>query len=293
MKNIHTILSLITKNVLKRGTVETLCIETKITKMRKLVVLIAICTAIGSVANAQINHIFDFDDGKKLVIGNFECEEIAIDDPCETVTLSYKAVGFSAHKFDRTIKVPAIGPRNLGENLQFYVKKLNPACGTPQRIGNMVFTVDNDTRFFISGTNGYVGVNTSQPQAQFHVQGNSYLNGNVGIGISNPTVKLDVAGIVRAHEVKVCLNQGCDYVFANDYKLMSLSDLGKFIETNKHLPDVAPAAEMEAEGINLSEMSALLLRKIEELTLYILEQDEQMKELQKRLSELEAKKGGE
>ena len=124
------------------------------------------------------------------------------------------------------------------------------------------------------------------------VTGTTYLNGDVGIGI-NPTVKLDVNGIVRAHEVKVCLNQGCDFVFEEDYKLMNLSDLADFIRTNKHLPDVAPAAKMEAEGINLSEMNALLLRKIEELTLYVLEQDKQMKELNKRLSEVENKKGEE
>jgi len=140
---------------------------------------------------------------------------------------------------------------------------------------------------FKVNSNGNVGVNTTNPQAQFHVDGSSFLNGNVGIGVnSNTTAKLDVAGIIRAYEVKICLNQGCDYVFAEDYKLMSLSDLDKFIKTNKRLPEVAPAAEMEADGINVSETSALLLKKIEELTLYIIE-------LEKRLSELEAKKGDE
>jgi len=67
---------------------------------------------------------------------------------------------------------------------------------------------------------------------------------------------------------------------------MNLNDLHSFIKTNKHLPDVAPAAEMEAEGINLSEMNALLLRKVEELTLYILQ-------MEQRVSELESQKGGE
>jgi hypothetical protein len=74
---------------------------------------------------------------------------------------------------------------------------------------------------------------------------------------------------------------------------MSLKDLNHFVKANKHLPDVAPAAEMEAEGINLSEMNALLLRKIEELTLYVIGQQEQIQELQKSLSEMENKKGGE
>ncbi|MDR2962156.1 MAG: hypothetical protein LBU90_00720 [Bacteroidales bacterium] len=110
------------------------------------------------------------------------------------------------------------------------------------------------------------------------------MNGNVGIGYSNPTVPLDVNGIIRAHEVKICLSQGCDYVFENNYNLMPLSVLSTFVKTNKHLPEIAPAAEMESEGINVSEMNALLLKKIEELTLYIIHQQE---ELQKQNAEIE------
>ncbi len=110
-------------------------------------------------------------------------------------------------------------------------------------------------------------------------------NGNVGIGL-NPGTKLDVAGVVRAHEVKVCLNQGCDFVFEEDYDLMSISETAEFIKTNKHLPHVAPAREMESDGINVSEMSALLLRKIEELTLYVIELEKKNSLLESRLDAL-------
>ena len=106
------------------------------------------------------------------------------------------------------------------------------------------------------------------------------MEGNVGVGYTNPTAKLDVNGIVRATDVKVCLNQGCDYVFEKDYKLMPLKELSTFVKTKKHLPEVAPAAIMESEGINLSEMNALLLKKIEELTLYIIEQNERIENLE-------------
>jgi len=115
------------------------------------------------------------------------------------------------------------------------------------------------------------------------INGNTYVTGNLGIGINPTTNKLEVKGTIRAEEVKVCLSQGCDFVFEEDYELMSLNDLNHFIKTNKHLPNVAPAAKMEAEGINLSEMNATLLQKVEELTLYVLD-------LQKQIDELKSKK---
>jgi len=117
--------------------------------------------------------------------------------------------------------------------------------------------------------------------------GDVNITGNLGIGISSHNkYKLDVKGTIRTEEVIVCLNQGCDFVFEEDYELMGLKELEKFIKTNKHLPEVAPAAIMEAEGINVSEMSAKLLQKIEELTLYILQQEKKMLDLQNQINEL-------
>jgi hypothetical protein len=62
-----------------------------------------------------------------------------------------------------------------------------------------------------------------------------------------------------------------DYVFEPDYKLMPLNELKEFIERNKHLPGMPSANEVASKGIDVAEMNALLLKKIEELTLYVLE----------------------
>lgn len=103
----------------------------------------------------------------------------------------------------------------------------------------------------------------------------------------NNTGLLDVFGSIRAEEVKVCLNKGCDFVFEKDYPLLPLNELDEYIKTNKHLPEIAPAAKMESEGINLSEMNAKLLQKIEELTLYVIEQNKKLEAQNEKIKSIE------
>ncbi len=106
-------------------------------------------------------------------------------------------------------------------------------------------------------------------------------DGNVGIGTPNPTSKLTVAGNINSREVKVSVDAGADFVFDKDYILPSLQEVEKFVTKNKHLPEIASAKEMQKEGINLSEMNIKLLQKIEELTLYLIQQQTEIEELKK------------
>lgn len=101
-------------------------------------------------------------------------------------------------------------------------------------------------------------------------------NGNIGIGTTNITSELTVAGNIASREVKVSVDAGADFVFENDYNLPSLESLDKFIKENKHLPEIASAQQMQKDGINLSEMNIKLLQKIEELTLYSIEQNKKI-----------------
>jgi hypothetical protein len=112
-------------------------------------------------------------------------------------------------------------------------------------------------------------------------------NGNVGIGTNDPTAKLTVAGDIRAREVKIEVNAGADFVFDDDYNLLSLEEVERFISANKHLPDIAPAGEMVENGVSVSEFQIQLLQKIEELTLYVIELKKENAAQSKRIEELE------
>ncbi|MBI2273961.1 MAG: hypothetical protein HYU70_09210 [Bacteroidetes bacterium] len=110
--------------------------------------------------------------------------------------------------------------------------------------------------------------------------------GNVGIGTGSPSEKLSVNGNIRAQKIIVSQTGWSDYVFNADYKLRSLSSLEAFIKENKHLPEVPSANEVEEKGISVGDNQALLLKKIEEMTLYLIQLkrqvDEQSKQIQKQ-----------
>jgi len=109
-------------------------------------------------------------------------------------------------------------------------------------------------------------------------------SGYVGVKTSNPVYPLDVNGTVRANAVKVCLFGTCDFVFEKKYCLMPLKELEQFIQRNKHLPDIASAKEMETkDGVNIGDLESKLLQKIEELTLYIIEDHKKIEELEREI----------
>lgn len=106
----------------------------------------------------------------------------------------------------------------------------------------------------------------------------------------SPNGNAALQGKFEAKEIKVTLTPTADFVFAEDYNLPKLEDVEKHIKEKRHLPEIASAKEMEKEGVNVGEFQIKLLQKIEELTLYTIEQNRLIKEQQKRIEALEHKK---
>lgn len=113
------------------------------------------------------------------------------------------------------------------------------------------------------------------------------MQGNLGIGKRNPTEKLEVNGRIRAKEIKVEASPWPDFVFEDSYQLPSLTESEIFIKEKGHLPNIPTAQEVEQDGVALGRMNALLLQKIEELTLHLIEKDKAINILQEQVEKIE------
>lgn len=141
---------------------------------------------------------------------------------------------------------------------------------------------------YVDSENEGYGLNFFKPYTSCNTNPGNYKlfladNGNVGIGTKTPLAKLTVDGNICAKEVRVSLSGSpCwpDYVFANDYELMKISDLKQYIQTNSHLPGIPSATDVEENGVELGATTELLLQKIEEMTLYIIQLEERVQQLE-------------
>jgi hypothetical protein len=117
-----------------------------------------------------------------------------------------------------------------------------------------------------------------------NIAGKILLMSNVGIGTTTPDAQLAVKGTIHAQEVKVDMTGWNDFVFDKNYLLPTLSSVKTYIDQNHHLPEMPAEAEVIKNGVNLGEMVKLQTKKIEELTLYLIEKDKQVIDQQKQIS---------
>ena len=141
-----------------------------------------------------------------------------------------------------------------------------------------------------------IGFNSNLPSFFIGPSAGAGTTGRIGIGTTNtPTIiggqnidsyRLFVAGGILTDEIRVRTGWA-DYVFADDYQLPTLTEVGAYIDENGHLPNVPSAEQVEAEGIDIGEMTRIQQEKIEELTLYMIEMQKEIELLKAKLQTLE------
>ena len=147
----------------------------------------------------------------------------------------------------------------------------------------------NDTTQFIGTTDNHKLIFKTNNSTRLSILGDGRVRIGGGMGPDgDATAKLSVDGTVYARKLKITQATWADFVFEKDYKLLSLKEVDDFIRKNKHLPGVPAAVEVLNKPIDLSETQTLLLKKIEELTLYIIQQEKKLDQLQKEIESIKS-----
>ncbi len=172
-----------------------------------------------------------------------------------------------------------------------YETQLGAYNGKSFSIEHNFYGVTNSSiNFFRGGSSsgGYLTFNTDNNSEKMRI----CTNGNVLIGTTLPdptNALLTVNGTIHAKEINVTVDIPADYVFHPSYNLMPLNQVEQFVKTNSHLPEIPSAAEITKNGLSVGEMQNKLLQKIEELTLYVIDQQKTIEAQNFRIEQLEKK----
>ena len=148
------------------------------------------------------------------------------------------------------------------------------------KVGALQFAEGGTSKFQLRYTSGYLAVwDWGANKDVLTIK-----DGKVGILDTSPTNALDVKGTIRAYEIKVDTGWS-DFVFDDDYDLMPLERVEEYVTVHNHLPDIPSAEFVHKNGVSLGESQSKLLQKIEELTLYIIEQNKKLRNQNERLIE--------
>ncbi|WP_439696629.1 hypothetical protein ACFGVS_29085 [Mucilaginibacter sp. AW1-7] len=169
-----------------------------------------------------------------------------------------------------------------GAAINFYT----PVTPSPDALGAQIYSFRESAVNATSTTSLRFATNNAGTVSDKLVISGS---GNVGIGTADTKgYKLGVNGGIIATAVTVKLYADwADYVFNKDYRLPSLTEVKTYIDQNHHLPEIPSAQQVEKDGINLGEMNKLLMKKVEELTLYLIEKDKQLEAQNKKINDQE------
>ncbi len=214
---------------------------------------------------------------QKFVVSNNNAEgfEVYLDPALSVVGLqsynrninAYSKMQLDASQFSFMSGKVGIGTNNPQQN---FVVSNNNTEG---------FEVYLDPALSVVGLQSYNRNINAYSKMELDASQFSFMYGKVGIGKKNPSNELDVNGTIHSKEVKVDMDNWSDFVFKKEYTLPTLEEVEKHIAEKGHLENIPSEEEVLKNGINVGEMNAKLLQKIEELTLYIIEQNREIEVL--------------
>lgn len=219
-------------------------------------------------ATDRAKNMIKIGDGDYIQIGEWEADD----------KLSFKA---SSYNFTN-------GDVYLNRRLYMpYEQKLIFGNGSIARLdlfsaGNHAY-IDFKENLYFRGLEGMMCPLTLQNDGCVYINLHTYSTPGPGARHTQG-YKLAVNGGILCEEIKVITDvPDADYVFEKDYKLLTLSELEQFVNANKHLPNIPSAAEFKTNGYKVGEMDEMLLRKVEELTLYLIESKKEIEELKAKV----------
>ena len=155
----------------------------------------------------------------------------------------------------------------------FQINAVDTSLYANDGVINQATTTGNNRKVNLNNRNLWFDTTNSTAHGKLYIGSNPNYTSTTG------NYKLFVEGGIMTEKVKVALRSSsnwADYVFEKDYNLMSLSEVEKFVNENKHLPGIQSAKELAENGIDLGEMQSKQMEKIEELTLYIIDQNKKL-----------------
>lgn len=197
-----------------------------------------------------------------------------------------------AHKLDVNGNIFSTGKIIAGSGVGF--RNSTYITNAPNPIWSFENSPEHGLAYYQGSAVGYDRIgfhfgDINNPPFYIKNNGSGYFAGDVLIGTTAAQKELLVNGSIKTRKVTVTQTNWADYVFDSSYQLAPLHDVKKYITQNKHLPDVPSAATVKKEGIDLGDNQAILLKKIEELTLYIIAQNEKLEEQGKQIKALQEK----
>ncbi|MEO1049305.1 MAG: hypothetical protein AAFX87_01675 [Bacteroidota bacterium] len=212
---------------------------------------------------------------------------------------NYVVAGQSANFAAYNYVIANDGSGESTASYNFLSSSFSGNTGTLYGVRSWVTGASNSTQYGVysqmtgTGSGTKFGVYSTVPDSTDwagYFLGRSYFSDKVGIGTTNPSiytlaVKGDVGvdGLIHTEELEVMNLNLPDYVFEEDYELRSLDQVESYIKEHKHLPEVPSAQEVAENGMNVKDMNNALLKKVEELTLYIIEQNKRIERLEEEL----------